>query len=97
VTDAPYAIVDAALAAAGDGDRPAAFARCFGEDGAGRALVRRIGLGTGADPAVLSAAFHACWLGHAVNDLDRVGATGSFVTIAAQLSAAPDRLDPFAA
>jgi hypothetical protein len=94
--DAPYAIVDAALAAAGDGDRLAAFARCFGEGGPGRELVRRIGLAARIEPAVLSASFHACWLGHAVNELERVGPSGSFVAIAARLSAAPDRVDPFA-
>jgi hypothetical protein len=97
--DAPYAIVDAVAACDGYRDRPASFERCFGSSAAAaRALaadlLEPVRAGEG-DPLLRSAAFHACWLGHAVNDLARRGPGGAFVEIARRLSADPVGLDPF--
>jgi hypothetical protein len=95
--DAPYAVVDAEAAAHGYVDRVAAFERVFGApESALCARVRVLADTATADRLACSAAFHAGWLAHAVNDLRRHGSGGEFVRIAARLSADPRGLDPFA-
>ena len=98
--DLPYAIADAAAASRWYEDRVRAFDECFGSgDGhlaqLGRAALGRAAHGSGASAAVLSFAFHACWLGHAVNDLRRAGHAGEFVRIAQRIAAHPRHCDPF--
>lgn len=98
--DAPYAIVDAVAAADAYRDRVDAFARTFGGShppaGADGAVRRWVAAAGQLDRLAGSAAFHACWLGHAVNDLERRGPGGAFVRIAARLSSDPLRHDPLA-
>jgi hypothetical protein len=101
LVDAPYALVDAVAACATPVDRLAAFERCFGtpgsaEAGLARAALERLRARGCHDPAVLTCAFHACWLSHAGNDLLRDGPTGTFVRIAQRIAADPDRYDGFA-
>jgi hypothetical protein len=95
--DLPYAVADAVTASERYADRVGAFERCFGRrDGSEAHLAREL-LGAasrvaGADAVAL--AFHACWLSHAANDLERAGPGAPFVAIAAAIAADPDRYDP---
>jgi hypothetical protein len=100
--DLPYALADAVAACAGYGDRVDAFHRCFGPPAGGvagmaQAVLAGTARASGASAAALSLGFHACWLSHAVNDLERDGPTGPFVRMAQVLAADPVGRDPFAA
>jgi hypothetical protein len=67
-----YAIVDAAHAASGSGDRLAAARDCLALGGRRedltRGLQRRLADSLRLEPAVGELALHSCWLGHAANE-----------------------------
>jgi hypothetical protein len=71
-----YAVVDAVAATERYVDRPRAARACFepGGEHAGRVDVLRRSLSSsiGASPEIVELAFHACWLGHAANELRKV-------------------------
>jgi Phosphotransferase enzyme family len=70
-----YAVVDAAAAGKSYADRPAAYRRCFLDDGPPARVVRKICLGLcrsiGVSDACGVLAFHSCWLHHADNERRR--------------------------
>ena len=90
-----YAVVDAYAAAERYGDRARAFADCFAAGGrhaeAVRARRSSFERALGVTPGVLALSFHACWLHHAGNELERGATDGPFVPIVRQLAAAPER------
>lgn len=87
--DLLYAAVDVAAASAGYVDRLAAFQDCFIHGGRWAAQVRaqreRLAVAIGADGAWQAVCFHACWIGHAANELAR-GGPGPFVEIVCWLA-----------
>jgi hypothetical protein len=72
-----YAVVDAVAAARGYDDRLGAVKECFGHGGVHTASVSTLqaSLATaiGASPQAVELSFHACWLGHAANELAAAG------------------------
>jgi hypothetical protein len=92
-----YAVVDAYAAAGRYADRAGAFADCFAAGGrhAGTVRAHRSSFerALGVTPGALAVAFHACWLHHAANELER-GEAGPFVEIVRQLAADPERFAP---
>jgi aminoglycoside phosphotransferase (APT) family kinase protein len=82
-----YAAVDATAATRGYADRLRAFASVFGDGGvpSGKTaeLESIILKGLGVDRTSARLAFHACWLHHAVNELQRTSGVqpGPFVRI----------------
>jgi hypothetical protein len=89
MTDLFYALADAAAAARGYAGRLAAVQGCYSAGGAdawlaGR-IVARLQRALGISDELVRLCFHACWLGHAANELSRSGA-GPFVAIARWLS-----------
>ncbi len=68
-----YAAVDAVAATRRYVDRPWAFRECFGAGGAHAERVRTLqallASAVDASPQGIELAFHACWLGHAANEL----------------------------
>jgi hypothetical protein len=95
--DLSYATVDAYTAARQYASRTTAFESCFLRDGpeaetAQRQLARhRDALELG--PAAVAACFHACWLGHAANDVLRGDAeTSEFVEIVRRVACRRDAL-----
>ena len=73
LTDFFYAVVDAASACDGYGDRLGALRGCF-EGGGARAdaavaLRERLRLSLGLSAQAVELSFHSCWLGHAANEL----------------------------
>jgi hypothetical protein len=92
-----YAVVDAYAASERYVDRARAFADCFASAGrharavgAHQALFERA---LDVTPGVLAVSFHACWVHHAANELER-GEDGPFVGIVRQLAARPERFAP---
>jgi hypothetical protein len=75
-----YAVVDAVAATHRYADRPNAARACFDAGGehaervgdAQRALSGSIDVA----PELVQLSFHACWLGHAANELAKIGASG---------------------
>jgi hypothetical protein len=95
LVDFLYAVVDAYAASARYVDRAGAFADCFG---AGGRHAQAVGAhqspferALGVTPGVLSVSFHACWLHHAANELERGEANGPFGAIVRLLAADPER------
>lgn len=90
-----YAVVDAYAASARYVDRARAFADCFGAGGRHAHAVgaRQAPFERAFDvtPAVRAVSFHACWLHHAANELERGEADGPFGAIVRQLAADPER------
>ena len=86
-----YAAVDAYAAPGGYVSRVAAFDSCYSGDGeeaeTTRRLIARQRDALALHPAAVVACFHACWLGHAVNDVRRSAAAdrSEFVEIAARM------------
>jgi Phosphotransferase enzyme family len=74
-----YAVVDAVAATRRYADRPAAARACFGPGGehADRVRDAQASLASSVDvaPEIVELSFHACWLGHAANELGKVGAS----------------------
>ncbi len=72
MTDFYYAAADAAAAAHGYADRPAAFNSCFGRAGAYTGLIvllaRRLSASLNLTPAAVDLCFYATWLEHAVRE-----------------------------
>ncbi len=72
MTDFYYAAADAAAAAHGYADRPAAFNSCFGQAGAYTGLIallaRRLSASLNLTPAAVDLCFYATWLEHAVRE-----------------------------
>lgn len=72
-----YAVVDAVAAARGYAARPAAVEECFGPRGGHvdrvHALQTSLARAVGALPEAVELSFHACWLGHAANELRTAG------------------------
>lgn len=93
-----YVIVDAYAASERYVDRARAFADCFSAAGrhahAVRARQASFERAVGVTPGVLALSFHACWLHHAANELERGEAGGPFVAIVRQLAADPEEFSP---
>jgi Phosphotransferase enzyme family len=72
-----YAAADAVAATRGYADRPATVRECFAPGGAHAdavgALRGSVADAVGLPPAAVELAFHACWLGHAANELRSAG------------------------
>ena len=64
LVDLPYLLVDSRLARIGGDDRLAAFQACFPAGGAVELRAGTLEL----DPEVALLSFHACWLGHALDE-----------------------------
>jgi hypothetical protein len=68
-----YAVVDAVAATRGYADRVEAVEECFGAEGSRASSVQGLQASlagaVGAEPGAVELAFHACWLGHAANEL----------------------------
>jgi hypothetical protein len=98
VVDFFYVVVDAYAASQRYLDRVRAFADCFAAGGphaqAIRAHQSSFERALGVTPDVLALSFHACWLHHAANELERGEAGGPFVAIVRQLAADPEKFSP---
>jgi hypothetical protein len=72
-----YAMVDAVAATGGYEDRVSAARDCFGAGGRHATTVGRfqnaVARAVGASPELVEVSFHACWLGHAANELRSAG------------------------
>jgi hypothetical protein len=94
LTDLFYAVADVASASRRHADRVGAFVACFGGGGgtlapAASRLAARLAAGLALPDGAVTLAFHACWLGHAANEV-RVaapGVAGPFLEIARWLAA----------
>jgi hypothetical protein len=89
--DLAYSIVDAVAAVWRYRSRPEAFTACFGR-GRGEAdanrWLRHLSARLRLSSEVQTVCFHACWLGHAANELHHdSGQPGPFVTIVSRLAA----------
>jgi Phosphotransferase enzyme family len=74
-----YAVVDAVAATDRYADRPGAARASFDPEGehAGRVAELQASMARSirASPEIVELAFHACWLGHAANELGKVGSS----------------------
>jgi hypothetical protein len=89
LVDFTYAAVDA-LTVAGDGDRLAAYRRCFGEGSVGTSVGEALGrLATVAQltPAAAELCLHACWLRHASNERARGDQPAPFLELVREVAA----------
>ena len=89
LADFAYAAVDA-MTVAGDGDRVAAYRRCFGEGNIGTRIRESLGrLATVAHltPAAAELCLHACWLRHASNEHARGEQPTPFLEIVREVAA----------
>jgi hypothetical protein len=87
--DFAYAAVDV-MTAAGDGDRLAAYRRCFGEGSVSTSVGEALGrLATVAQltPATAELCLHACWLRHASNEHARGERSAPFIEIVREVAA----------
>ena len=80
LVDLPYLLVDSRLALTRGDDRLAAFSSCFPVGAPPSLTAGALEL----DPDVASLSFHACWLGHAVDERRR-GLDGPFRAILREL------------
>jgi len=89
LADFAYAAVDA-MTVAGDGDRLAAYRRCFGEGSVGTSVGEALGrLATVAQltPAAAELCLHACWLRHASNEHARGEQPTPFLELVREVAA----------
>jgi aminoglycoside phosphotransferase (APT) family kinase protein len=89
LVDFAYAAVDA-VTVAGDGDRVAAYRRCFGEGSVGTRVRGALGRLAGVaqlTPAAAELCLHACWLRHASNEHARSEQPTPFLEIVRDLAA----------
>lgn len=88
--DFPYAVVDALAATRGYRDRPGAARAAFdpgGEHAAAVAALRRRQLrALDVAPGIAELSFHACWIGHALNEQAAAGGTLPFRAIVQRLA-----------
>jgi Phosphotransferase enzyme family len=74
-----YAVVDAVAATDHYADRPGAARACFDPDGEHASRVAELqaslARSIAAAPEIVGLAFHACWLSHAANELEKVGSS----------------------
>ncbi len=90
--DLVYACCDAVAALGGYGNRLAAFESSFRPAGRHARVIAGV-VGRGAahvSPATRRLAFHACWLRHAVEEIEGGAADGPFSKMAAAVSRDPD-------
>ena len=103
LTDFVYAAADAVAVVQGYGDRAAAVRACFEATGERTPFVERLSgrlaEALGLTDVVREVCFHACWLHHAENEVDReaLDGSGAFATILRAVAAAPASFRPAAA
>jgi hypothetical protein len=93
LTDFFYAAADAAAAGRGYRSRLDAVQACFPTPGTGAgalaALRARMVAAVGVSPAAADLCFHACWLAHARNEVEKGGGSGEFLEVARWLVSTP--------
>jgi aminoglycoside phosphotransferase (APT) family kinase protein len=96
LTDLLYAGVDAVAARGRYADRPGAFTTCFAFAPGRVSLLERLrsraATTLGLDEIVQTVCFHACWLHHAANEVEKSTdpVRGPFVTILQTIARAPE-------
>lgn len=89
--DVAYAVVDAVASVERYRSRPDAFAACFSPDARrpqGVGWLRQVAAKLDLSGDAQALCFHACWLRHAVNELEQEqGRAGPFIAIVRQLAA----------